>query len=61
LKVNISGSTPGNSKGKIKEFIGELKGEVTTKSKLLQKKAALKELEDAFAEAKKLRTAKNRV
>ena len=56
--TTITANIPDNLKDKVKKFIEELGGEVITESKLSRKKAVLKELEEAFAEAKEIKDGK---
>ncbi len=56
--TTITASIPDNLKDKLKKFIEELGGEVISESKLSRKKAVLKELEDAFNEAKDIKDGK---
>jgi len=53
--TTITANIPDNLKGKVKKFIEELGGEVISESKASRKKAALKELEEAFMEAKEIK------
>ena len=56
--TTITANIPDNFKDKLKEFIEELGGEVVSVSKSSKKKAVLKELEAAFAEAKEIKDGK---
>ena len=56
--TTITAKIPDNLKDKLKKFIEELGGEVVSESKLSNKKAVLKELEDAFLEAKEIKEGK---
>jgi benzoyl-CoA reductase/2-hydroxyglutaryl-CoA dehydratase subunit BcrC/BadD/HgdB len=56
--TTITASIPDNLKDKVRKFIEELGGEVISESKLSRKKALLKELEEAFSEAKEIKDGK---
>jgi len=58
--TTITANIPDNLKGKVKKFIEELGGEVISESKSSTKKAVLKELEEAFAEAKEIKDGKKK-
>ena len=58
--TTITANIPDNLKNKVKKFIEELGGEVISESKSSKKKAALKELEEAFAEAKEIKDGKKK-
>jgi hypothetical protein len=59
LKVTtVTASIPGNLKDKIKKLIEELRGVVIQESNSSRKKAVLKELEEAFSEAKEIKNGK---
>lgn len=54
----INANIPENLKDEVKTFMEELEGEVISESKSSRKKAVLKELEEAFAEAKEIKDGK---
>jgi len=56
--TTITANIPDNLKNKVKKFIEELGGEVISESRSSQKKAILKELEEAFTEAKEIKDGK---
>lgn len=56
--TTITASIPDNLKDKVKKFIEELGGEVISESRSSKKKAVLKELEEAFTEAKEIKDGK---
>ena len=56
--TTITANIPDNLKNKVKKFIEELGGEVISESRSSKKKAVLKELEEAFAEAKEIKDGK---
>ena len=56
--TTITANIPDNLKNKVKRLIEELGGEVISESKLAKKKAVLKELEEAFTEAKEIKDGK---
>jgi len=56
--TTITAKIPDNIKDKVKKFIEELGGEVISESKISKKKAILKELENAFTEAKEIKEGK---
>jgi hypothetical protein len=56
--TTITADIPDNLKDKVKQFIEELGGEVISETKASKKKAVLKELEDAFSEAKEIKEGK---
>ena len=56
--TTITANITDNLKAKVKKFIEELGGEIISESKPSKKQAVLKELEDAFLEAKDIRDGK---
>jgi len=56
--TTITANIPDNLKNKVKKFIEELGGEVISESRSPTRKAVLKELEEAFAEAKEIKDGK---
>ncbi len=56
--TTITANIPDNLKDKVKQFIEDLGGEVISETKASKKKAVLKELEEAFAEAKEIKEGK---
>jgi len=56
--TTITANIPDKLKDKVKKFIEDLGGEVISESKSSRKKAVLKELEEAFNEAKDIKDGK---
>ena len=57
--TTITANIPDKLKDKVKKFIEKLGGEVISESRSSRKKAVLKELEEAFTEAKEIKDGKN--
>lgn len=56
--ATITANIPDNLKAKVKKFIEELGGEIISESESSKKQVVLKELEDAFSEARDIRDGK---
>ncbi len=56
--TTITANIPDKLKDKVKKFIEDLGGEVISESITSRKKAVLKELEEAFTEAKDIKDGK---
>ena len=56
--TTITANIPDKLKDKVRKFIEDLGGEVVSESKSSRKKAVLKELEEAFSEAKEIKDGK---
>lgn len=56
--TTITANIPDNLKAKVMKFIEELGGEIISEAKPSKRQAVLKELEEAFSEAKDIRDGK---
>ncbi len=56
--TTITANIPDNLKGKVKKFIEDLGGEIVAETRSSKRKAVLKELEEAFVEAKEIKDGK---